>query len=114
MTNLTGTLYAKYVYERLEASIVENEFGFIVYNSKGEDAFIIEMYIDDSVRSTGKGKALLALFCDRCKQNGIKRITANIFLADKNSSDTLAKSIATGFKVFQAHNGCISVIKGVE
>lgn len=111
--SLRNTHYEKYVSERLNATIIENEFGFVVFSKKNKELFIDEFFIEKESRLKGKGKLLLSYLCSLAKKEDLDVVTANIFLNDPNATGTLAGALLCGFKINQANNVCISLYKKV-
>lgn len=105
---IKDTLYAKYILEREDRHVVENEAGFVTYRVAGEECFIVDMYIDPTSRRKGLSRNLVETLIQetRCKV-----ITANIWLNDKNANNTLKAALAIGFTVEQAENGCLLIAK---
>lgn len=108
------TLYAKYILERQESHILENELGFITYKINGKECFIVDMYVDVNSRAVGKGKSLVYELESIALESSCEFISANIHLWDKGASNTLLSAINVGFEVIQADKNIISIIKKIS
>lgn len=110
---LANTLYSKYMKQRSDASILENGTGFIVYKINQDECFIIDMYVDDQLQQTGRGKELINALSDLARFEKCKYISANIHLTDKNANKTLVSALHTGFKVVKAELGILVILKEI-
>ena len=66
------SLYEEYVLERMNAKVIRNNNGFIVYRIKGEHGFIEELYIRFPMRKLGIATDLADQVVNICKENGCK------------------------------------------
>lgn len=110
---LAGTNYEKYVQERLDAEILENDNGFLVFKIKDGECFIVEMFIDLAWRKIGSGRLLIEELMSIAKDKNCKILTANVFLTDKGASSTLIAAFKVGFQLGSLGNGCISIFKKI-
>jgi len=110
---LKDTLYAKYIKERDDREILEDEFGFITYKISGEECYINDMCIDLSERSGSRGRNLIEQLKEIALKLGCTFISANIYLADKGSSNTLFASLKVGFKVVKANHDILFIVKKI-
>lgn len=111
---IADTLYAKYINERQEASIVETTCGFATFKIINGECFIIDMFVDESQRKIGHGRELVGAVEELAKESGCINLTANIFLADKNASKTLISALICGFQVVRAEAGVLLIAKKVK
>lgn len=113
MSLLKNTLYYQYVKDRLNAEILEDDTGFIVYTIVGEECFIQEMAVRKGVCGMGYGKNLIADLEEIAKKAECKFISANVHLWDKGAPNTLTAAFKTGFELSQANNQIITIIKKI-
>lgn len=111
---IKDTMYAKYVKQRKNCEILENEYGFVVYKNTGDECFIDEMFVDESARKNGKGRELINALEQIAKSNYKKVITGNIYLNDPNCNETLISALLVGFKVVRAEHGLILILKEIK
>lgn len=112
--NLKNTLYAKYIKERLNQDILENENGFITYSINGEECFIAEMYVDKKKQSAGFGTDLIKLLNEIALEKGCKFITGNIQLFDQGKEQTMISALKCGFYIYSSNNQFITIIREVK
>lgn len=110
---IANTLYAKYMRQRSDAKVLEDGSGFIVYKINQDECFIIDMYVDDNVQQTGRGKELINALSDLARFERCKYISANIHLTDKNANKTLISALHAGFKVVKAEVGILIILKEI-
>lgn len=104
-----GENYKSYLKERQKALILDKPEGFVIYKVNGEECFIIEMFLKKEHR---KSDALFELFSDLLVLNSsCKIISGNIHLSDAGCNRTLNAAFKLGFKVAQANNNCLLIVK---
>lgn len=113
MEKLSNTLYAKYIKEREDLDIIENEVGFITYKTRALECFIADMFVDLEERGKRKGIKLLEELVVKAKDAGCTHITATVHLWDNGASNTLFAALKSGFKVAQAQNGSLLIVKDI-
>lgn len=113
-SSIKNTLYYKYLVERNECDVLENEHGFIVYKITNKECFIVDMFIDKEKRKKYYGTDLLNSLVDLAVENGCINVTANIHLWDKNCNSTLIAAINSGFRMARAENNILLVEKILE
>lgn len=104
MGKISETLYAKYIEDRLNAKVLEDDLGFIIYKIAGEECFIIDM------KAGGNGRQLVDQLSQIAKNKNCKFISANIHLADDGANKTLISSLMVGFEVVRAEVGILSIV----
>jgi hypothetical protein len=110
---LKDTVWAKYIKEREDLDILEDEFGFITYKFNTHECFIQDMCVDTSKRSQSHGRGLIDQLVEIAKAHGCTYIGANIFLADKGAMNTLTASMRVGFKIAKANNDVLFIVKDI-
>lgn len=110
---LKNTLYAKYIKERDDREILEDEYGFITYKILNQECFIYDMCVDLSSRVGSRGRALIDSLVEIAHAADCSFISANVFLSDKGSSNTLLAAIRVGFKAVKANNDIIFIVKEI-
>lgn len=112
--SLSNSLYAKYIAERAGGKLIEKEHGYIAYNVKGSEYFIMDMFIEPSMRRTPLFKRLMDELTLIAKSSGGTHLTANIFLDDPGASNTLIAALKLGFRVRGANVGALFIAKELE
>lgn len=111
---IRGSLYEKYVKERAGCEILEQDFGFISYKIENAECFIADMFVDEPERKKGRSRELMDELSEIAIDAGCLRITANIFLNDKNANQTLIAALLIGFNVISAGPVFITIEKILE
>lgn len=114
MEKLSNTLYAKYVLERENAQILENDVGFIKYVITGKECFLADMFIESTKRSTSLCRNMFAELSKIASDARCEVITANIHLNDKGHVKTLQAAFKLGFKIARAQNDILLIIKELK
>ncbi len=110
---IKDTLYAKYIKEREDQDVIENETGFITYLITEKECFISNMFIDESIRIQGKGRELINEIAGIALEKGCEYLSAAVRMNDKNCSKTLSAALAVGFQVVKADHGSVVIIKNI-
>ena len=112
MTKLSNTKYAKYIKDRMNAEILEDDTGFIIYSFINKDeCFIHEMSVVPAICGQGYGKQLIAELEDISLHSGRKYISAHVQLWDKGAPNTLTAAFKTGFELATANQTYITILK---
>lgn len=111
---IKGTLISKYFKEKDGIEILENDFGFIGYKITGEECYITHMFTDQSVRGTGKGRAILAELEKIARSFGCKYIATNVWFSDVGATNTLTASLKAGFKIRAGDVRSILITKEIQ
>lgn len=113
-SELSKSLYARYISERAHGQIIENDSGFIVYRSDSADCYVIEIYVRPECRRSGKGRELFNELESRAISAGCKKITGGIYLEDSQYKSILAAVLHGGFSIKSANGGIIYVEKELK
>lgn len=111
---ISSTMYADYIKERDGQEVFENADGFAFYRVSGPECFIAEMYVRPEKRTAGAGRAIVNDLSKVAIEEGCEFLSGNIFVKSHTSTDAVAASILSGFKVVAADNGVISIIKPLK
>lgn len=108
------TLYAKYLTERNNTNILENETGFVAYIINNSDCFIADMFINKENRASGKARALICQLEEIALKNSCEKITGNIHLWDSGASNTLLAALNIGFNIIRADQNILLISKKIS
>jgi GNAT superfamily N-acetyltransferase len=111
---IKDTLYAKYIKEREDLEVLENESGFITYKISGKECFIANMYVEADQQRKGRGHILIMVLEKLAKNHGCEFLSANIHLKDHGASKTLIAALLVGFEVKAADLGVLVIIKDIS
>lgn len=114
MSPIQSTLYFDFLVERLDAGIIESEYGFLTYTTNEKECFIRDMFVVKAMRRDGIGRAMVQALEDRVKKSGCKILTANVFKYDKGHANTLTAAFAAGFEIISANNDTIFIGKKIK
>lgn len=106
---IRDTLFAKYLKERSEVFILENEFGFVTYKFADQKCWIYDMYIDTSKQAQGFGRNLIEKLTEKAIAADCALIAANVHLWDKRAAQTLSASFKVGFVPEAAQAGVVTI-----
>lgn len=106
-----GDLFKSYIKEREGLSVLETEFGFVTYKFIGKECFLKDMCVSAEHRKSSKARELIEMLSEIACGAGCEFISANVFVADHGSSNTLLAALKIGFKVVRAENGALLIIK---
>ena len=69
--------------------------GYCAYEKRGEELFLSKIYVLQSLRGQGLGKAALQFVVDQARQEACKRITLTV---NKNNAGSIAAYLRMGFR----------------
>ncbi len=107
------TLYAKYILEREDAKIIENADGFLTYRIVGNEAFIINLYVNSAVRKKGVCQELVSILEETAIKQRCEYITGFIQLNDPGRNITMQAALKIGFEIGSATPQSILIIKKI-
>lgn len=94
--SLKNTLYAKYIYEREGAQIIENENGFITYKIINGECVVLDICVEKQSRGQGVFKKLFVELYSSAVKSGCEYITAKVYIKDPNHHTTLIAAFSVG------------------
>jgi len=105
-------MFADYMKERQGADCLKVEdAGFVFYRVQGNELYIVDMYIEPASR----GSELLFSFIKNlehvAKEHSCKFLSGNIYLSDPGCNRTLNAAFKVGFKLANANNNILLIIK---
>jgi ribosomal protein S18 acetylase RimI-like enzyme len=88
------SLYAEYLKERTNDSILELDFGFIIYRHLPEEltTFIVDIFVENKHRRQGFASQLADEVLKEAQAAGHKKLSCMVATSAKNSTDS-AKAI---------------------
>lgn len=105
------TKYAKYIKEKANHELFENEFGFITYEISKDCVHIHDLWIDPDYRIKGHASNLVEVVIGQGEVNGCKYLTACVQINSNNVTDTLKAQLHYGFLVVGANENEIKLAK---
>lgn len=111
---IKDTLYAKYIKERDQVEILENESGFLFYKIIGKDCLIVDLFIDPELRNLGECRKLIEELVALAKSANCESLFGNIQINDHGASRTMKAALALGFEILSANIQLITIIKKIS
>lgn len=109
-----NSLYAKYIKEREQLEIVENEFGFATYKIFGEEVYIQDIYVVPEMRKTGMAKTIADQICFYAKEKGAKKVFGSVDPNANGATESIKILIAYGMTVHSVNGPLIYFSKDIE
>lgn len=107
-------LFKRYLLERENKQVIQNETGFIIYKLFEKECFIADMFILPENRSSQALSLFINELSGIAKKHGCVCLTANIHVADSANQKTLRAAFKMGFTIFAANNNIIMISKDLE
>lgn len=101
MNEISKTLYAKYILEREDAQIIESPYAFIIYKIASGSILILNTYVDDGHRKSGRFKEVFKRLIQIAKDKSISVILGEIQMNDLRRDETLSVALHLGFKTIK-------------
>ncbi len=110
-----ASLYAQYVNERTNDSIVESPEGFITYRYLGADqVYIVDLFVLPEFRKQGIARKLADMVCKEAKDKGCKELLGTVNPSCKGSNESILTLLAYGMSVNSSSNNVIVFKKGLS
>lgn len=110
---IADTLYAKYISEREDAKILENENSFLIYKIINKEIIILNLYVDIKNRKSGICANLIFNLETIAKENECDILSGHIQLNDIGCNVTMLAALNLGFKIGAANQQSILIYKKV-
>ena len=111
---IKNTKYAKYIKQRANSEVLENENGFIIYRIVRDECFIVDMFVDKDLCGAGVCRKLINDLSAIAKENSCEFISGNIHLNDPGCHKTIMAAIHVGFKIIKADLNILVIKKDLE
>lgn len=111
---IVSSMYKKYVEERTNKSVLENESGFAVYSFTIDTVYIEEIFVSDEFRKSGRAVKMADEICEIAKSKGIKKVFGSVCPSAKGSTASLKVLLAYGMRLETATNDFIIMSKEID
>lgn len=103
------SLYADYIIERTQDSIIEGPSGFVTYRylNEGRSVYIIDIYTVPDERQKGSAAILADLVADEARSKGTKEMLGTVVPSTKGSTISLKVLLGYGMQLMSATNDMI-------
>lgn len=107
------TLYAKYILEREDAKIIENADGFLIYRIVGQEAFIVNLFVDSKSRKKGICEELVSILEKKAIEQRCDHLSGLIQINDPGRNVTMQAALRIGFEIAGVNPQSILIIKKI-
>lgn len=94
------SLYGKYIEEREQRDIIENDSGFASYSFVDNMCYIIDVYVIPEKRISGMASNLCDQVCEIARRRGCGKIVTSVDPKTNGASGSMQVILKYGFKVF--------------
>ncbi len=103
------SLYKKYLIERTDDQIIENEYGFVTYRyiNEGKTVYIIDLYIEPAYRNQKRASELADLVVAQAKEKGCIQLIGTVVPSTKGSTTSLKVLLGYGMSLNSASNNIV-------
>ena len=102
------TLYAKYLKERENKEILEENQGFATYRMlDGGICYIIDIYVEESARKTGLATEMANKVCEIAKKHGCSHLIGSVCVDANKPTESLKVLLAYGMELFNVQDTMI-------
>lgn len=108
------SLYAQYIYERQNKSIIEDENGFASYYFINDTCYIEELFVKRGSRNKGIASEYASQITKEAKSKGAKQLMGSVNLNTNGATDSMKVLLAYGFSLQTANNNMIFLTKSLE
>lgn len=107
--------YAKYLQEKTDDKIIENQSGFVTYRylNDGQSVYIVDIYIIPEERRKMKATLFADLIAKEAKSKGAKEMLGTVVPSNKNSTASLKVLLSYGFELKSSSNDLIIFRKDI-
>ena len=107
------SLYGKYIKERLNHDIVENEMGFASFSYEPEGVYIRDIYVHPAHRHEEVASDLADQIMIAAKSKGYHTMFGTVQPSANGSTSSLRVLLAYGFKLHSSQNDFIIMEKSI-
>jgi len=105
------TKYAKYIKEKANHQLFEDDFGFITFEVTNCIIHIHDLWVDPDYRHKGHGSKLIEEVLKANKTEEIKYLSSSVQLNANYVTETLKAQLHYGFSVVGANENEIKLLK---
>lgn len=108
------SMYAKYLKERTDDSIIETACGFATYRFLNEkQVYIIDLYIEPEFRQSHNASAIADQVCAIAKQRGCTELVGSVVPSTKGATTSLKVLLGYGMRLDSAAQDLILFKKDI-
>lgn len=100
-----SSLYAKYLLEKTQDKILENEKGFATYRYVDEKTvYIVDLYVIPDFRNSNVASTMADTIVEEARKKGCTKLLGSVVPSAKNSTDSLRVLLAYGMCLESSSN----------
>lgn len=108
-----SSLYAQYLRERSNVSIVENEHGYITYIFMKDYCYIEDVFVTPEKRGTRLASQLAEQVLIKAKENGYSRLLGSVCISANGAEKSVVYMINYGYKLHNLDKDMIYFVKEI-
>lgn len=106
--------YARYIEERTNARIIENEYGFVRFSFLDTAVYIEDIFIEKEYRQTDKASKLANEVAQIARDSGYKTMIGSVCTDAKGADISVKVLYGYGMTLHSATNNMIYFKKNIE
>lgn len=110
---MSSSLFAQYIYERSNKSIIEDENGFATFYFINDICYIEDIYVKSDMRKHGIASKYADTILAQAKLKGAKKLMGSVNLKANNPTTSMKVLLAYGFDLAFNDNQMIYLQKEV-
>jgi ribosomal protein S18 acetylase RimI-like enzyme len=91
--------YSKYLAEKTDCNIIEDERGFATYRFTSDSVYIVDIYVSPDFRHHDIASQMADKIGEIAKEKGIRKMLGSVNINTKDPTSSLKVLLAYGFKV---------------
>lgn len=107
------SLFSEYKLEREGKNVIENEYGFLVYQITQEMIYIEDIFVNKEYRLKGIGSKLADEAIEEAKEYGCKKCIGSVVPNTQGATDSIAAMISYGFRLQASRDNFIWLEKDI-
>lgn len=109
------SLYAKYIAEREDISLIELDHGYLTYKKLNPDVYyILDVFVEREHRRSGIMKEMEDIVRDIALEDGAKYLQGSVCLSTNNVTQSMHMLLNMGYKYLNANGNMLYFIKNIE
>jgi hypothetical protein len=112
---VADSMYAKYLQERTDDSIIETEEGFASYRfvNGGKSVYIVDIYVLPDYRKSHVASTIAGKVVSIAKEKGCTQLLGSVCPSAKGSTTSLKVLLGYGMTLLSASQDCIFFTKDI-
>lgn len=107
------SLWARYIMERDNKNMLEEEYGFATYYFIDEIVYLEDIYVTPEMRKTYVASQLADKVADKAREAGCKRMLGSVKMIDKSRDRNIKVLMNYGMKLDSSNEHMLYFIKDI-